>query len=122
MILQTTKKPAIYFQLNKTVQKQTLLSFEGGIVTSENKHCYITRPRLFKSISLKVASDQIHKAKETIFLENYMPVSIVPVVSKLFGRNMLDQMSSYIKNFLNPYLIGYRKGHSAERVIAQKGS
>ena len=48
-------------------------------------------------ISLKVADvTPIHKAKENFFSKNYRPPSLIPIVSKLFERNMFDQIS-YIK-------------------------
>ena len=69
-------------------------------------------------ISLKVADvTPIHKAKEKYLSKNYRPVSLIPIVSKLFERNMFDQISSYIENFLSPYLFGYRKGHSTEQCL-----
>ena len=30
---------------------------------------------------------------------------------------MFEQISSYIENFLSPYLFGYRKGHSTEQCL-----
>ena len=69
-------------------------------------------------ISLKVADvTPIHKSKEKFLLKNYRPVSLIPIVSKLFERNMFDQISSYIEKFLSPYLFGYRKGHSTEQCL-----
>ena len=62
---------------------------------------------------LNVAHDTpLYKAKERILLKNYMPVSVIPIVSKLFERNMFNQISSYIVNFLSPQLFGYRKDQS----------
>ena len=69
-------------------------------------------------LSLKVADvTPIHKAKERILLSNYRPVSLILIVSKLFERKMSDQISSYIEDFLSPYLFGYRKGHSTEHCL-----
>ena len=69
-------------------------------------------------LSLKVADvTPIHKSKEKFLLKNYRPVSLIPIVSKLFKRNMFEQISSYIENFLSPYLFGYGKGHSTEQCL-----
>ena len=69
-------------------------------------------------ISLKVADvTPIHKSKEKFLVKNYRPVSLIPIVSKLFERNMFDQISSYIERFLSPYLFGYRKHHSTEQCL-----
>ena len=56
----------------------------------------------------------LHKKLETVNKENYRPVSLLPVVSKLFERLMQKQMISYIEKFLSPYLCGYRKGFNTQ--------
>ena len=59
----------------------------------------------------------IHKKDETTSLKNYRPVSLIPVVSKLFERDMYNQIMSHIEKYLSPYLFGYRKGHSTEQCL-----
>ena len=44
-----------------------------------------------------------------------MPVSALPVVSKIFKRIMHKQMNLYVDNFLSPYQRGYRKGFSTQQ-------
>ena len=51
-------------------------------------------------------------------MKNYRPVSLLPIVSKLFEKKMSGQIVEYIDGFLSPYLFGYRKGHSAEQCLA----
>ena len=41
---------------------------------------------------------------------NYRPVSVLPVVSKIFERIMQTQFNDFIITFISPYLWGYRKG------------
>ena len=41
----------------------------------------------------------IHKKEETSLMKNYRPVSLLPVVSKLFERNMHNQILSYIDKY-----------------------
>ena len=68
--------------------------------------------------SLKVADvTPIPKTKEKTLLNQYRPISLIPIISKLFERNMFDQTSVYIDKFLSPYLFGYRKGHSTEHCL-----
>ena len=68
--------------------------------------------------NLKLADvTPIHKKAETTLLKNYRPVSLIPIVSKLFERNMYNQIISYINKFLSPYLFGYRKGYSSEQCL-----
>ena len=59
----------------------------------------------------------LHKKLETINKENYRPVSLLPVVSKLFERIMQKQMVDYIEKFLSPYLCGYRKGYNTQYAL-----
>ena len=69
-------------------------------------------------LSLKAADvTPIHKKDEKTAMKNYRPVSLIPIVSKLFERNMYDQILEYMNNFLSPYLFGYRKGHSTEQCL-----
>ena len=55
-----------------------------------------------------------HKKDETTLKDNYRPVSILPPVSKMFERNMYDQIYYYIDKFLSPFLFGFRKGYSTQ--------
>ena len=50
-------------------------------------------------------------------MKNYRSVSLLPIVSKLFERNMYNQILAYIDKFLSPYLFGFRKGHSTEQCL-----
>ena len=68
--------------------------------------------------SLKIADVvPIHKKDEKTALKNYRPVSLIPIVSKIFERNMYDQIISYMDRSLSPYLFGYRRGHSTEQCL-----
>ena len=70
------------------------------------------------SSQLKLADiTPLHKKLETINKENYRPVSLLPVVSKLFERLMQKQMIAYIEKFLSPYLCGYRKGFNSQYAL-----
>ena len=50
-----------------------------------------------------------HKKKERTIADNYRPVSILPSISKIFERNMYDQIYSYIDKHSSPYICGFRK-------------
>ena len=56
----------------------------------------------------------LHKKLENILKENYRPVSLLRVVSKLFERIMQKQMKTFIETFLSTYLCGYRKGYNTQ--------
>ena len=55
----------------------------------------------------------IFKKLDCISVKNYRPVSILPVVSKIFERIMQKQINEYVEKYLSPYLCGYRKGYNA---------
>ena len=59
----------------------------------------------------------IHKKLEKVFSKNYRPVSILPLITKIYERIMNKQMSAKIEQFLSPYLCGYRKGFSTEYAL-----
>ena len=70
------------------------------------------------AVELKVADiTPLHKKLETINKENYRPVSLLPVVSKIFERIMLKQMKPFIEKFLSKWLCGYRKGYNAQYAL-----
>ena len=49
--------------------------------------------------------------------KNYRPVSVLPVVSKVFERLLYKQMSLHVEEYLSPYLCGYRKGFSTQQAL-----
>ena len=59
----------------------------------------------------------IFKKLERFLVENYRPVSILPVVSKMFERLMQKQINKYVESYLSPYLCGYRKGYNAQYAL-----
>ena len=68
--------------------------------------------------SLKLSDiTPIYKKEGRTKKEYYRPVSLLPIVSKLFERNMYNQIHSYIDKYLSPYLFGFRKGHSTEQCL-----
>ena len=50
--------------------------------------------------------------------KTYRPVSVLPVLSKVFERIMHKQISEYINQFLSSYLCGYRQGFSTQQALA----
>ena len=68
--------------------------------------------------SLKMADViPIHKKDEKTLAKNYRPVSLIPVVSKLFERNMYIEIIDFIEKSLSPFLFGFRKGHSTQQCL-----
>ena len=48
---------------------------------------------------------------------NYRPVSILPLVSKVFEKTMYDQLYEYIEHFPNQLLCGSRKAQSTQHAL-----
>ena len=92
----------------------------GGIVAETLAQIWneeIIKNKKF-AVELKVADiTPLHKKLETINKENYRPVSLLPVVSKIFERLMLKQMKPFIETFLSKWLCGYRKGYNAQYAL-----
>ena len=60
----------------------------------------------------------IHKKKDPTDNCNYRPVSILPLLSKVFEKVMMyDQLYSYMNNFLNELLWGFLKAHSTQHAF-----
>ena len=59
----------------------------------------------------------VFKKGHASLLKNYRPVSVLPVVSKIYERIMQKQISEYIHKHLSSYLCGYRKGYSMQMAL-----
>ena len=59
----------------------------------------------------------LFKKLDNVSKENYRPVSLLPLVSKIFERVMQEQMIAFIGDHLSPYLCGYRKGYNAQYAL-----
>ena len=56
----------------------------------------------------------IHKKDKKDKKENYRPVSILPVLSKIFERIMFTQMSTFFEDIFNKQKCGFRKGYNTQ--------
>ena len=62
------------------------------------------------SDKLKLADiTQVFKTNNPFEKEGYRPVSVLPIVSKIFERIMQKQVTLFTEKLLSPYLCGYRK-------------
>ena len=67
---------------------------------------------------LKLADiSPIFKKLQSVFAKNYRPMSVLPVVSKVFERLMQKQVNDFIGKFLSPFLCGYRKGYNCQYAL-----
>ena len=63
----------------------------------------------------------IHKKNDQLNPENYRPVAIIPVLSKVLERAVHNQLIQYIKenNLLNPNHHAYRDGYSTSTAVIE---
>ena len=59
----------------------------------------------------------VHNKDETTNKENYRPVSVLPLISKIFKWIIHDQLSEYLEKYLNSILCGFTKAHSTEHAL-----
>ncbi len=48
---------------------------------------------------------------------NYRPVSVLPCISKVFEKVLLDQLNVYFEPLLSESVSGFRRGHGCEHVL-----
>ena len=59
----------------------------------------------------------IGKKNDPLDKENYRPVSILHLISKVYERAIFNQLPEYIQKVLNKILDGFRKAHSTQHVL-----
>ena len=68
--------------------------------------------------SLKCANVRpIYKKEDPFDKKNYRPVSILPLLSKVYERVIYEQTSYYFEPFFNEILCGFRKAHSTQHAL-----
>ena len=70
----------------------------------------------FPNVLKKAEICPIYKKGNNLDVSNYRPVSILPGISKVFERVMVNQLSKYFNDIFSPVLSGFRKQHSCETV------
>ena len=56
----------------------------------------------------------VHKKKSKCSKENYIPISILPNISKVYERCFYDQISNFFEDVFSKYRCGFSKGYSAQ--------
>ena len=59
----------------------------------------------------------IYKNDDPLDKSNYRPVSILPLLSKVYERIIYKQLSQHAEQFLNKILCGFRKTHSTQHAL-----
>ena len=67
---------------------------------------------------LKLAEvSSVFKKKDRLCKENYRPISILVIVSKVYEKIFVKRMSLYVKTVFNPLLSAYRNGYGCSDVL-----
>ena len=48
---------------------------------------------------------------------NYPPISLLPIISKIFERVLFEQIEKFSEKILSPKLCGFRTSHSTQHVL-----
>ena len=56
----------------------------------------------------------VHKKDDPTDNTNFQPVSVLPLLSKVFERVSYNQLGKYMNTFLNKLLCRFRKAHSTQ--------
>ena len=59
----------------------------------------------------------VFKKNNPLSKENYRPVSVLPIISKVFEKFMQNQINLHVKSLLLSYLCGYRQGFNIHHVL-----
>jgi hypothetical protein len=78
-----------------------------------------------KTISTSIFPDElkiaqvapIHKKNSTLDKGNYRPVSLLPVISKLYERAINSQLSVFFNSHFNSYLSAFRPGYGCQSTL-----
>jgi retron-type reverse transcriptase len=67
---------------------------------------------------LKIARiSPIYKKDDPLIKSNYRPVSILPVLSKVFERAICEQLETYFDSIFHPMLSAFRRGFSCQTTL-----
>ena len=61
----------------------------------------------------------VFKKNDRISKENYRPVSVLPVISKIFEKCIYKQLEMFFKDKLSKFQCGFRKGFSAQHCLVR---
>ena len=108
-----SKNGGIYDIPTKLLKMNSDIIFEPICAAYNNSLTSQTFPSKLKMADIT----PVHKKGESTNKENYRPVSILPVISKLFEKTMYCQIYTYINQYLSHKLCGFRKGLNSQYAL-----
>ena len=116
------KKVIKHLKTNKSVGGEIPLQIlkESEFTFECLKNCInhsVEEIEIFPS-SLKLGNiTPIFKKDDPLDKSNYRPVSILPLLSKVYERIIYNQLSQHSEQFLNSILCGFRKAHNTQHPL-----
>ena len=111
--LNTNKTPG-YDGIQAKFIKLSSISISHSLCTIFNKCVVSSR---FPSLMKMSEISPIFKKSDTLSKENYRPVNLLTVWSKVFERILSDQLTNHFIKILSSRVSAYRKGYSCQHVI-----
>jgi hypothetical protein len=59
----------------------------------------------------------LYKKNDPLEKINYRPVSVLPILSKLYEKVLEIQLSDFFEKKIDPYLCGFRRGHGCQTTM-----
>ena len=59
----------------------------------------------------------LYKKNDPLEKTNYRPVSVLPILSKLYETVLEIQLSDFFDNIVDPYLCAFRRGHGCQTTM-----
>ena len=107
-------KASRYSDIPTKIIKENSDIFSSFICESINNSI---KSSIFPSCLKHADVTPLHKKCNKSLKENYRPVSILPILSKVFERSMFKQMSSFFDDIFSKYQYGFRKGFSTQQCL-----
>ena len=71
----------------------------------------------FRDYLKQVNVSPIFMKDDSLDKENYRPVSILPLLSKVYEKLLYNRLSDYVENIFNVILCDFRKAHSMQHAL-----
>ena len=91
-------------ELYKSLSHLVNLSIQTSMFPNTEKSCKVT---------------PIFKSGDPSNIDNYRPITVTPVLSKVLGKVSFDQLSTYLDSnkLLSPHQFGFRQGRSTQHAV-----
>ena len=107
-------KASQYSDIPTKIIKENSDIFSNFICESINNSI---KSSIFPSCLKHADVTPLHKKCNKSLKENYRPVSILPILSKVVERSIFKQISSFFYDIFSKYQYGFRKGFSTQQCL-----